>query len=538
MADRNALLDRLKSGQTFDLLVVGGGATGCGIALDAASRGLKVALVEKGDFAGGTSGRSTKLLHGGVRYLEAAILHRDRVQFNLVRDALHERAVLLKIAPHLCRRLTLVTPLYGLAQVPYVWMGLKIYDLLARGAGLGTSSYLSPAEMLRRFPMIKSEGLKGGVLYYDGQFNDARMNVALALTAIREGAVLVNHLEVVALLREAGRVAGALVRDHFNGASWQIRARCVVNACGPSADLLRRLDDPTAAPLLRVSRGIHIVLPGQFAPPDTGIMIPKTEDGRVLFILPWQGGCIVGTTEEPAAPGDAPAASDKDVEYLLRHLGRYFNLKVKSSDIRARWAGLRPLVHDPFTADTAELARDHIISCSPTGLITIVGGKWTTYRKMALDTVDFALMSAGLAPRGGCRTDRIMLHGGEGFRPEGGTELATAYALDPDVALHLHSAYGDRSVEVAKLCRGTMGERLVPGHPYLKGEVLYAVRHEMAFCAVDFLERRIPLALLDQAAALAAAPIVLEIMADELGWDQARMAEERQELDLRLSGAQ
>lgn len=535
MTDRKALLDRLKSGRTFDLLVVGGGATGCGIALDAASRGLSVALVEKGDFAGGTSGRSTKLLHGGVRYLEAALLHRDRVQFNLVRDALHERAVLLRIAPHLCHRLTLVTPLYGLVQVPYVWTGLKLYDVLAAGAGLGSSSYLSPSEMLRRFPMIKREGLKGGVLYYDGQFNDARMNVALALTALREGAVLANHLEAVALLREKGRVAGALVRDHLNGASWQIRARCVVNACGPSADLLRRMDDPIAAPLLRVSRGIHIVLPGEFAPHDTGIMIPKTDDGRVLFILPWQGGCIVGTTEEPAAPGEAPAAGAKDVEYLLRHLGRYFNLKVSGSDIRARWAGLRPLVHDPFTADTAELARDHVISSSPTGLITIVGGKWTTYRKMALDTVDFALRSTGLAAQGECRTDRIKLHGGESFRPEGAAEIASSYALDPDVALHLHSSYGDRCLEVARLCRGAMGERLVPGHPYLKGEVLYAVRSEMALCLLDFLERRIPLALLDQDAALAAAPAVLEIMAAELGWSEAHQVRERVQVRDRLS---
>lgn len=532
---RAALIAKLQSGETFDLLVIGGGATGCGIALDAASRGLKVALVEKGDFAGGTSGRSTKLIHGGVRYLEAAVLNRDRVQFNLVRDALHERSVLLKISPHLCRRITLVTPLYRFTQVPYVWAGLKAYDLLAGEAGLGRSGYLTPAETLRRYPMINREGLKGAVTYYDGQFNDARMNIALALTAQKEGALLANHLEVIALFREKGRVAGALVRDHVSDAAWQIRARCVVNACGPTADLVRQLDDPIATPLLRVSRGVHIALPGRFAPPDAGILVPRTEDGRVLFVLPWQGGCIVGTTEDPAAPGEVPMAGEKDVTYLLRHLGRYLNLKADESDITARWAGLRPLVHDPFTADTAELARDHVISCSPYGLVTVVGGKWTTYRKMALDAVDYVVKSAGLATVGGCRTEEIMLHGGAGFHPGLLAELTGAFALPEEVAVHLYGSYGDCCLKVAEICRGELAERLAPGHPYLKGEVLYAVRHEMALTVLDFLERRVRLALLDQRAALSAVPAVLDLMAAELSWSEERRAQERTAVLARLS---
>lgn len=537
MTDRGALLDTLMKGDIFDLLVIGGGATGCGIALDAASRGLKVALAEKGDFACGTSGRSTKLIHGGVRYLEAALLHLDRVQFNLVRDALHERGVLLRIAPHLCRRLTLVTPLYRLAQVPYVFAGLKLYDLLAGGAGIGASRYLSPAEMLRRFPMIKAQGLKGGVLYYDGQFNDARMNLALALTALEQGAAVANYLEVVGFLREEGRVTGARVRERFGGKIWEIRARSVVNACGPAADALRLLDDPGAAPLLQVSSGIHLVLPGRFAPADTGITIPKTEDGRVLFILPWLGGCLVGTTDEPASLSDHPAVSEQDVDYLLRHVRRYFDLELKPSDIRSSWAGLRPLVRDPSAADTAQLARDHVISRSPSGLITIAGGKWTTYRKMARDTVDFAVRSAGLTCARGCRTDRITLAGGEGFRPDGADELASAYGLSPESAGHLHRSYGDRAPEVAALCSAYFHEPLVPGHPYLKGELLWAVRREFALRAVDFLARRIPLALLDREGARGAVPFVLETMAGELGWDEGRLAAEREEVFRRLEGA-
>lgn len=530
MTDRNTNLEILKSGRTFDMLVIGGGATGCGIAVDAASRGLSVALVERGDFGCGTSSKSTKLIHGGVRYLESAILHRDRVQFNLVRDGLHERSILLRIAPHLCHRLALVTPLYGVAQVPYVWCGLKLYDLLAGDAGLGPSRFVSRGEMLRRFPMIRGEGLKGGVQYCDGQFNDVRMNVALAQTAAREGAVIANYVEVVALMREKGRVAGALVRDPLLGVSWQIRARCVVNACGSSADIVRRLDDPTAASLLRVSRGIHIMLPGRFAPSGAGIMIPKTDDGRVLFILPWEGGCLVGTTEEPAQEGELPVAGEKDVEYLLRHLRRYFNLGAKSGDITASWAGLRPLVHDPFTADTAELARDHVISCSPTGLITIVGGKWTTYRKMALDTVNFAVANAGLAQKGECRTDRIVLYGGEKFKKALLHELEQKHGFPPDVCAHLHHSYGDRSLEVAELCHGALAGRVLQGHPYLKGEVLYAVRHEMALRALDFLERRIPLSLLDRHAARRAAPEVVALMAEEFAWNPERQRRELEEV--------
>ena len=537
MTDRIALLETLQRGETFDLLVIGGGATGCGIALDAASRGLSVALAEKGDFASGTSGRSTKLIHGGVRYLEAALLHFDRVQFNLVRDALHERGVLLRIAPHLCRRLTLVTPLYRLAEVPYVFAGLKLYDLLAGEMGIGASRFIGRAELLRRFPMIRQQGLKGGVLYYDGQFNDARMNLALALTALEQGAAVANHLEVVELVREGDRVAGARVRERFSGQSWEIRARCVVNACGPSADLLRRLDDPQATPLLQVSSGIHIVLPRSFAPADTGITIPKTEDGRVLFILPWLGGCLVGTTDEPAVPREHPVVDEEHIDYLLRHVGRYFNLKLERADIRSCWSGLRPLVRDPSAADTARLARDHVISRSPSGLITIVGGKWTTYRKMALDTVDYAVRVAGLAPKVGCRTDRIMLAGGAGFRPEAAPELASQYGLTQESAWHLHRSYGDLAPRVAELCSGDFHEPLAPGYPYLKGELLWAVRREFALSAADFLARRLPLALLDLEAARVAVPYVLETMAGELGWDEVRLAKERQEILDRLDGS-
>jgi glycerol-3-phosphate dehydrogenase len=533
---RDLLIARLRERQQFDLLVIGGGATGCGIALDAASRGLNVALVERGDFAEGTSSRSTKLVHGGVRYLEAALLHLDRVQFNLVRDGLHERGVLLRIAPHLVNRITLVTPLYQWHEIPYVYSGLCLYDLLAGGMGLGRSRLIGRSEALQRFPMIRKEGLKAGVLYNDGQFNDARMNLALALTAIEHGAVVVNHLAVTSLVKVADKIVGAVVRDRFSGESWEVLARGVINATGPFTDRVRLMDDPGVTPLLKVSSGVHIVLDRRFTPPDAGITIPRTEDGRVLFILPWQGYCLVGTTDEAAEPVEHPRVSEQDIDYLLRHLHRYFNLQVERTDIRAAWAGLRPLVIDPSAHDTARLARDHQLSVSPAGLISIVGGKWTTYRKMALDTVDYAVRTLGLTTARQCCTDRLVLVGGSDFQADGESALVARYGLDPEVAHHLHFSYGNRGEDVARLSTGESGERLVEGHPYLKGEVLYAVREELALRAIDVVSHRLPLAFLDNGAARRAAATVVALMAEELGWDAAQIDREMDELRERLDG--
>jgi glycerol-3-phosphate dehydrogenase len=525
LPDRESLLKRLKGREPFDLLVIGGGATGCGVALDAASRGLKVALVEKGDFGSGTSSRSSKLLHGGVRYLERAVLHLDRAQFNLVREALHERGILLRIAPHLCHPLPLVVPLYRLFELPYYYIGLKLYDLLAGSKGIGRSRLLRRRELFALAPSLRREGVKGGVLYYDGQFNDARMNLALALTALEQGAAVANYLEVTSLLFERGRVAGAMVRELFSSESWEIRARSVINACGPLSDLLRRLDDRASAPLLQVSSGIHIALPPGLLAGEAAITIPKTEDGRVLFILPWQAGCLVGTTDRPAQPGDPPEVGKADVEYLLRHLRRYFD-EARLPEIRSAWAGLRPLLRQAGVP-TAQLAREHAVVCSPSGLVTVTGGKWTTYRSMAKDAVDYAIGAAGLSPRHGYRTESIPLCGGNAFRPEAADELADRYHLGAATASHLHSSYGDRAPEVAALCQGELGEELAPGYPYLKGELLWGVRQEFVLSAADFLMRRIPLAPLDRAAASRSLPFVLDLLAREMGWDRGRVVQER-----------
>ncbi len=535
---RQKSLAQLKDNCIFDLLVIGGGATGCGVALDAVTRGLKVALVEKNDFAEGTSSRSTKLIHGGVRYLEMAVKKLDRVQYNLVRDGLRERHILLKNAPHLSNRLALVTPLYRWIDIPYVFSGLKLYDMLAGKRNIGHSRLLSRKEVLRRFPTVKAEGLKAGVLYYDGQFHDARMALSLALTAQQHGATIINHVAISGIIKENGKVAGAELTDSLNGETWQVKAKGVINATGPFADQIRMMDNPAATKILSASSGIHIVLDKRFAPPDTGLMIPETEDGRVLFVLPWEGHALVGTTDEPAEITEHPQPLDSEIDYLLRHVARYFNLQVEKSDIKAAWSGLRPLVSDPKATDTAQLARDHIIEESTSGLLTIAGGKWTTYRKMALDTVDHVLKRFNLsAPQSSCQTEQLPILGAAEYRENGNLELRDKYGFDADVAAYLHRTYGDQAKLVAQLAAEGYGARLSENHPVLEAEVLYGVRFELAERVIDVLARRMPLALLDTKATRQAVPRVLQLMTDELGWDQKRIEEETLLVEKRLAEA-
>jgi glycerol-3-phosphate dehydrogenase len=522
-ADALATLD----GGRFDLLVIGGGATGAGVALDAATRGLSVALVERDDFSVGTSSRSTKLIHGGVRYLEKAVKEFDRTQFALVRDALRERSVLIDIAPHLARPLPLVTPLYNWFQVPYFMTGLKMYDWLAGKANLHPSRFVDAKAALERFPMLRSEGLRGAVVYYDGQFDDARMNVAVAMTAVEEGAIVANHAEVTGLLKEDGRVRGARVRDRETGSEVDVHARVVLNATGPFTDRIRRMDDPDTPPMLTVSSGIHIVLDDRFSPPETGLLIPETEDGRVLFLLPWQGHTLVGTTDNPAEIEAHPKASEEEVEYVLRHVRKYFSMPVERDDVLATWSGLRPLVSDPDAADTARLSRDHVVNISEAGLMTIAGGKWTTYRKMALDAVDQAVRLGDLEA-GASRTKDRKLVGGAGYSPVLAGELQERFGLDHDVASHLAGAYGDRAHELAELAESDgLGARLADGHPYLEAEVLYGARHEMARTSTDVLARRTRLAFLDRDAAAGALARVNELLAGELDWDAGRATADR-----------
>ena len=513
---RAAVLQRL-AGERFDLLVIGGGAAGTGLAAAAAERGLRTALLERDDFAAGTSSRSTKLLHGGVRYLERAVRRFDPDEFRLVREGLSERAAVMRQAPHLTRRLAILTPCPDPASLGYFAAGLRLYDLLAGRRGLGGTRVLGPHAARAAFPTLGSRPLAGAVTYTDGQFDDARLCVALAVTAAEAGAAVANHAAVGSLTFEAGRVAGAVAEDRIGGARIHVRAAAVVNAAGPFAEEVARLDPGSGgAPRLRVSAGVHLVLRGGLCPPDTGLLVPRTSDGRVLFVLPWLGRTLVGTTDADAEPSAHPAVSARDVSYLLEHVGRHLTVPLGPGDVLSAWCGLRPLLRATGRGATADLSRRHAVVVAPSGLITLVGGKWTTYRRMAADAlaaVDprLRLTAAPEGPIAG------------GGAPEPG--MRHRPGLPEDVAGHLQQSYGDRAPAVAALCTGA-GERLAPGFPSVAADVLWAVRREMALRPLDVLARRTRLAFLDRAAARAALPRVAALMAAELGWDAARTAGE------------
>ncbi|VDD90094.1 unnamed protein product [Enterobius vermicularis] len=509
-------------------MVIGGGASGSGVALDAQSRGLKTALVEYDDFASGTSSRSTKLIHGGVRYLQAAIFGLDREQYRMVKEALFERANLIHCAPHLAFPLPIMLPIYKTWQVPYYWLGVKLYDFVSGKRVLRNSFYISKENALERFPMLKRDSLKGALIYYDGMHNDARMNLSVILTAIRLGAKAVNHTKVEGFLKNKdGTLCGAHVKDMLTGDEWDIKAKAVVNATGPFTDSIRLMADPDAKPICQPSAGVHIVLPAYYCPANTGLLDPSTSDGRVIFFLPWEGMTVAGTTDAPTSVTFSPSPSTVDIEFILQEIRRYLSddVPVRRGDVMSAWSGLRPLVRDPNKKDTKSLARNHIIEISKSKLITIAGGKWTTYRHMAEETVDAAVKACDLKQRNPCITAGLLLEGAHHWDPLLHIRLVQDYGLEEDVAKHLSNTYGDRASVVARLCHMTgkrwpvVGHRLHVEFPYVDAEVRYAVR-EYACTAIDVIARRLRLAFLNTYAADEVLENVVEIMAQELGWDK------------------
>jgi glycerol-3-phosphate dehydrogenase len=493
---RHELMDRLRS-EPFDILVIGGGATGCGVALDAATRGLRVALVERDDFAAGSSGRSTKLVHGGVRYLEQAVWNRDVLQYNLVTDALTERAHFFHVAPHLTRRLPILTPIYKWWEVPYIFSGLKLYDWIAGKNSLGSSRYLTPSKASKRFPMLRTDGLKGAVIYYDGQFNDARMNVSLAVTAIQAGAVALNHVEATEL---------HTARDRLTGQSFRVDARMIINATGPYSDAIRHKDRPGANDLIDPSSGVHVLLDKEICPSKTGLLIPHTRDGRLLFVLPWEGMTLAGTTDYAAEPTERPVPTEDEVSFIMDHLSEYFDKPL--GKVHAAWSGLRPLVHQDGK-DSMSTSRDHTVEVSKSGVITIAGGKWTTYRKMAEDAVDAAVRWGNLATSKSCDTKKRLLVGAKGYSKGLSVKLQGKYKLSPAVANHLARSYGSQAEHV--LAMGSH-DVILEGYPYIEAEVPYTMANEYACTAIDILARRMRLAFLNNEAARNALPRIVALM--------------------------
>lgn len=523
---RDQQLLELKSSQ-FDVLIIGGGATGAGAALDAATRGLKTALIEAFDFSFGTSSRSTKLVHGGVRYLENAIKHLDWQEYELVRDALQERKRFLLNAPHLTNPLPILTPVYGWFEALYYLAGLKLYDFVSGDASLGRSEFISKETTIARFPMLKKAGLKGSVVFYDGQFDDARMNVTLILTAIREGAIALNYARAVSLSKENNLTTGLFVHDEVGNETFLVRSKVVINATGTFADTIRKMDDSAVADIMVPSQGSHVLLPGIFSSVDSGLIFPKTKDGRVLFLLPWMGKTLVGTTDQPEPITELPKASHEEVRFILDHLRSHFDIPVKNEDVIATWSGLRPLAKPPSpSAETAFISRDHLIEVSKSNLITIVGGKWTTYRKMGEDVINTAISVGSLMPENNSLTKDLKLVGARFFKESLAEELVAYERLEPDIAIHLANSYGDRVDFVIDVDNKSKRARLVDGYPYIEAEVIYAITDEYAVHATDVLARRMRLAFLDNKASRLALPKIITLMAQQLNWDQERQQQE------------
>lgn len=498
--NRDEMLARIQEKRVWDIIIIGGGATGVGVAVDAASRGYKTLLLEMGDFAQGTSSRSTKLVHGGVRYLQQG-------NISLVLEALKERGILRRNAPHLVSNLQFVVPNYDWWEGPFYGIGLKIYDMMAGKEGFGKSRIISREETIKQIPTIETHGLNGGVIYYDGQFDDARLVISLARTAEEQGAILINYIPVRHLLKADGMIDGVVAYDLENDKEYELKARVVINATGPFSDGIRLMDDKENKPMVSPSQGIHLVFDKSFLPGNSAIMVPHTTDGRVLFAIPWHNRVIVGTTDtQIKSPEMEPIAQKSEIDFILEHTAQYLKKDPTKDDILSVFAGIRPLVSDPAAENTAALSRDHVVNTSRSGLLTIAGGKWTTYRKMAEDTIEQAVLIGGLNPQP-CITENLQIHG-----------------------FHKHAHqfadlewYGSDAIEIQNLAGSTpfyknrIHEKMEP----IEAEVIWSVKEEMARTVLDFLSRRRRCLLLNARVSMEMAPTVAKLMAKELDKDGA-----------------
>lgn len=506
---RQDLLARLAANPRYDLAVVGGGATGLGVALDAASRGLSVVLVEAQDFAKGTSSRSTKLVHGGVRYLAQG-------NISLVREALHERSTLLHNAPHIAQPLAFVIPTYRWWEAPFYGVGLTLYDFLAGKAGLGKTALLSRTETLKLLPGAQPQGLRGGIKYWDGQFDDARLALAIGRTAAQHGALLINYCRAERLCYEKGQITGLECTDTLTQATYQIDTRCVVNATGVWVDALRESDgaaNPSdhhkpAKPMVAPSQGVHLVVDREFLDSDVALMVPKTSDGRVLFAVPWLGKVILGTTDTPSKDlALEPTPLKEEADFILGEAARYLRKAPTRADVKSVWVGLRPLVkHHDDEGATQTLSREHTVIVSRSGLVTVTGGKWTTYRVMAEDVLSACIERGLLTIHSTSRTRGLSLVGAQGLFGD----VPHSVSLRLDQGAH---SYGEESLTLA----GMPGAQtwLAPG--LTEAMVRFAARYEYATSVEDVLARRNRLLFLDARRAAYVAPAVAQILAEELG---------------------
>lgn len=504
--DRASYINQLKkSAETtsWDFIVIGGGATGLGVAVDAATRGYKTVLLEQSDFAKATSSRSTKLVHGGVRYLQQG-------DVALVREALHERGFLRKNAPHLVKNQRFIIGNYKWWERPFYTIGLTVYDLLSGRMGLGRSLPMSKKSVIEHIPQIEQKGLRGGVSYQDGQFDDSRLAVNLVQTAVENGAVVVNYAGVTNLKKENGKVTGVVVEDKMSGDTFELKGKCIVNATGIFVDNIIKMDNPSQRPMVRPSQGVHVVVDGSFLDSDDAIMVPKTSDGRVMFGVPWHNRIILGTTDTPVKEFVMePKPLDEEVDFILETAGRYLVRKPQRKDVLCVFAGLRPLAAPTKQSEetkTKEISRSHKLLASDSGLVTITGGKWTTYRIMAEETVNLAEKTNGLTHRT-CKTKHLKIHG---------------YMTNPDRNDHLY-IYGSDQEQILRLQKENpeYAKKLHPRLEFTVAEVIWAVREEMALTVDDVLARRVRALYMDAKASIEMSSEVAAIMAKELNKDQS-----------------
>lgn len=499
--ERSKIIEGLSDAEkVWDVIVIGGGATGLGTALDAASRGYKTLLLEQIDFAKGTSSRSTKLAHGGVRYLAQG-------DIGLVVEALHERGLMLKNAAHLVKNETFIIPNYEWWGGIFYTIGLTLYDLLAGKLGFGRAKYLSKKEVIERLPTIQPKGLYSGVAYHDGQFDDSRLALNIAQTALEQGATVLNYFKVTNLVKnDQGKVAGVVTRDIESGVSYTVKGKTVINATGVFADEILQMDKPGSQALLRPSQGIHLVVDMKFMPAEDALMIPKTSDGRVLFAVPWHDKLVIGTTDTPLKQHSLePKALEEEVDFIMRTADQYLTKAPKPDDVLSMFAGLRPLAAPQGGSEkTKEISRSHKIIVSDTNLITITGGKWTTYRRMAEDTVNKAIQIGKLENRA-VKTKDLPIHGS---------------TPNVDRKSHLYVYGTDREALLALINENkSWGEKLDPRADYMAAEVIWAVRNEMARTLEDVLARRVRILFLDARVAYDVAPKVASLIASELHKD-------------------
>lgn len=493
--NREEKLKQLRVNNEFDIVIIGGGATGLGCAVDAASRGFRTLLIEKNDFAKGTSSRSTKLVHGGVRYLAQGNIH-------LVREALLERGRMLRNAPHVCHTLGFVVPVYTYWDKFYYGFGLKLYDFLSAKFSLGKTQMLSKKETLAYLPDLDVTNLKGGVLYFDGQFDDSRLAINLAQTASDNGALILNYCGVTDFIKNKSKIVGVKIKDELSSDEFEIQAKVVVNATGVFADSVLQKAEGHSEETIAPSQGIHLVLNKSYFDSEIAMLIPKTSDGRVLFFIPWNNKLLLGTTDTPVKEAQLePRAFEEEIQFIVDHFNKYAKKQIAYKDIKSVFAGLRPLVKAGSAKNTAILSREHVISVFPSGLVNIGGGKWTTYRNMAEQTINKAIQVSGLK-RVRCKTKHLKIHGYSTIK--GNAHLAV---------------YGSDAVFIEEMMKkeASLVERIHSEYPYTKAEVVWAVEQEMALTVEDVLARRIRLLFLDVKAAIDAAPIVAGIMASMLG---------------------